>query len=66
MDKPRDLYTLGLNVCGAAMLAALATGAWGYFLGTSPTLLVIFALAAVVGSCGIGLVAFDYYKRGQR
>jgi hypothetical protein len=66
MDRPRDLYTLGLNVCGAAMLAALATGAWGYFLGTSTPLLVVFALIAVVGTCGMGLLAFHSYKRGQR
>jgi hypothetical protein len=48
------------------MLAALAAGAWGYFLGTSTILIAVFALIVVAGSCGIGLLAFDLYKRGQR
>jgi hypothetical protein len=66
MDKPRDLYTLGLNICGASMLAALVTGAWGYFLGGSTSLLVAVAIIAVVGCGGIALLTFDFYKKGQR
>lgn len=66
MRKPRDLYTLGLNICGASMLAALAAGTWGYFLGPSTLLLVLVALIVVVGTFGIALLAVDFYMKGQR
>ena len=66
METARDPYTLGLNLCGVALLMALAAGAWGYFIGGSTLLFVLVALVGVVGAFGIGLVALGFYRRGER
>jgi hypothetical protein len=65
MRRPHDLYTLGLNMCGLSMLAALAAGIWGYFMGVSTPLLIVVALIAFVGICGITVLMFDFTKSGD-
>jgi hypothetical protein len=61
-SRPVDLYHRGLQVCAITMLAALAAGFWGYFAGPSLAVFVIAAIAAVVGTLGIGMVTYGYFS----